>query len=592
MKDFSFSFKSFILATLNQFKWIFIAQFLIAIFWAIDISLRPYLVKKIVDKITLIPSLQVFSSLTPIIILYIFTSIIIVASFRLYDWIIFCFQPILKKHISNVLVQHMIKHSPSFYYNHFSGSVANKINDITNAVPSIISIIIDRLFSSTLALLIAIYTVWSVNIKFAIGLTIWIAAFLFFSITMAYKAKHLSDKAAEVRSTIAGHIIDIFTNIVNICFFAKMDYEHKRLGSMYEKSIKYEQAKGWFLIKIHTFQEASFIIFQSICFWWLILGISNQTNTSGDFALILILNISIINCLHNISHEIGEFSTSIGNLTQGLRIVTTPLEIKDILGAKDIKVNQGEIVFENIKFYYYKNKPLFENICLKIPSGQKVGLVGYSGSGKSTFVNLILRVFDPKEGRIIIDNQDIKEISQVSLRRAIGIISQDPLLFHRTVTENIRYGKEDASDEEIINAAKKAYAHQFICKLTQSYNTLLGERGVKLSGGERQRIAIARILLKNPPILILDEATSHLDSITESMIQKSLLDLMKAKTTIVIAHRLSTLLEMDRILVFDKGKIVQDGTHKHLITVEGLYKRLWDTQLDGFLPFQKKIVKY
>jgi len=575
MKDFSFSLKSSIVAILRQFKWIFIAQFLIAIFWAIDISLRPYLVKKIVDKITLIPSLQVFSSLTPIIILYIFTSIIIVASFRLYDWIIFCFQPVVKKHISTVLVQHMIKHSPSFYYNHFSGSVANKINDITNSVPSIINIIIDRLFSSTLALLIAIYTVWSVNIKFAIGLTIWIVVFLFFSITMAYKAKHLSDKAAEVRSTIAGHIIDIFTNIVNVCFFAKMDYEHKRLCSMYEKSIKAEQAKGWFLIKIHTFQEGSFIIFQSICFWWLMLGISNQTNTSGDFALILILNISIINCLHNISHEIGEFSTSIGNLTQGLRIVTTPLEIKDIPGAKDIKVNQGEIVFENVKFYYYKNKPLFENICLKIPSGQKVGLVGYSGSGKSTFVNLILRVFDLKEGRIIIDNQDIKEISQVSLRRAIGIISQDPLLFHRTVAENIRYGKEDALDEEIIKIAKQAHA--------------LGERGVKLSGGERQRIAIARILLKNPPILILDEATSHLDSITESMIQKSLLDLMKEKTTIVIAHRLSTLLEMDRILVFDKGKIVQDGTHKHLITVEGLYKKLWDTQLDGFLPFQKKL---
>ena len=163
------------------------------------------------------------------------------------------------------------------------------------------------------------------------------------------------------------------------------------------------------------------------------------------------------------------------------------------------------------------------------------------------------------------------------------------MLFHRTVAENIRYGKEDALDEEIIKIAKQAHAHNFICKLVQSYNTLLGERGVKLSGGERQRIAIARILLKNPPILILDEATSHLDSITESMIQKSLLDLMKEKTTIVIAHRLSTLLEMDRILVFDKGKIVQDGTHKHLITVEGLYKKLWDTQLDGFLPFQKKL---
>lgn len=589
MKDGSFSFKCFILTTLNQFKWFFIAQFLIAVFWAIDISLRPYLIKTIIDKINLTPSSQVFSSLVILIILYILISIIIVINFRIYDWIILCFQPILKKHISTALLNYMIKHSPSFYHNHFSGSVTNKINDITNSIPIIINIIIDRLFSSILAILIAIYTVWSVNIKFAIGLIVWIMVFLVLSIKIAKKAKDLSDKAAEVRSNIVGNIVDIFTNIVNVCFFAKMDYENKYLDSMYERSIKAEQIRGWFLIKVHTFQEVSFIIFQSICFWWLMLGISNQTNTSGDFALILILNISIINCLHNISHEIGEFSTSIGNLTQGLRVVTAPLEIKDIIGAKDIKINQGEIIFENVKFYYYENKPLFENICLKIPSGQKVGLVGYSGSGKSTFVNLILRVFDPKEGRIIIDNQDIKEISQISLRRAIGVISQDPSLFHRTVAENIRYGKENASDEEIIKTAKRAHAHSFICNLTQSYNTLLGEKGVKLSGGERQRIAIARILLKDSRILILDEATSHLDSITESMIQKSFSDLMKAKTAIVIAHRLSTLLQMDRILVFDKGRIVQDGTHKHLVTLEGLYKKLWDTQLDGFLPSQKKL---
>jgi ATP-binding cassette subfamily B protein len=225
---------------------------------------------------------------------------------------------------------------------------------------------------------------------------------------------------------------------------------------------------------------------------------------------------------------------------------------------------------------------------LEILAGQKIGLVGYSGGGKTSFVNLILRLYEISEGSILIDNQDIRDVTQDSLRRAIAMIPQEPVLFHRTLLENIRYGRIEATDEEVIAASKRAYAHEFISKLPENYHTLVGERGIKLSGGQRQRIAIARAILKNAPILILDEATSQLDSVTEEYIQASLAELMQGKTTIVIAHRLSTLLHMDRILVFDQGKIIQDGTHAELLAQAGLYKTLWDAQVGGFLPDKDK----
>jgi ATP-binding cassette subfamily B protein len=241
------------------------------------------------------------------------------------------------------------------------------------------------------------------------------------------------------------------------------------------------------------------------------------------------------------------------------------------------------IEFDQVCFNYQSSNALFVNQSIKIESGQKVGLVGFSGGGKTTFVNLILRLYDINSGRILIDGCDISKVTQDSLRSHIGMIPQDPSLFHRTLMDNIRYGDINATDEDAINAAKRAHAHDFIEKLPNGYDSLVGERGIKLSGGQRQRIAIARAMLKNAPILILDEATSALDSVTEHLIQASLWELMCSKTSLVIAHRLSTLLHMDRILVFDKGCIIEDGKHSELIAQNGVYKNLWDAQVGGFL---------
>jgi ATP-binding cassette subfamily B protein len=266
-------------------------------------------------------------------------------------------------------------------------------------------------------------------------------------------------------------------------------------------------------------------------------------------------------------------------------------EIRDVDGAKKIEVKEGEIIFNDITFGYSKDRNVFENLNVKINAHQKIGLVGYSGSGKSTFNNLILRLFDVQKGEILIDGQDIKTITQESLHKQIAVIPQEPMLFHRSVMENIRYGKLDATDEEVYEAARLAMAHAFIERLPQGYQSLVGERGVKLSGGQRQRIAIARAVLKNAPILLMDEATSALDSVTEKAIQTILDNLISQKTVLIIAHRLSTISHLERILVFHEGKIVEDGTHHELLEVNGYYAKMWHMQSDGFLPENEQAIK-
>lgn len=275
-----------------------------------------------------------------------------------------------------------------------------------------------------------------------------------------------------------------------------------------------------------------------------------------------------------------------GNITQGVSIALIPLTIQDPQPAQSLQLHQGSIVFDQVTFHYQGAATLFHKQSVSIAADQKIGLVGYSGSGKTTFINLLLRLYEITAGAIMIDGQDIRHVTQDSLHRAIGLIPQDPLLFHRSLLENIRYGRLEASDAEVITAAKQAHADEFIVQLPQGYASLVGERGVKLSGGERQRIAIARVLLKNAPILILDEATSQLDSVTEELIQQSLKRLMHGKTSIVIAHRLSTLLQMDRILVFKAGEIIEDGPHQALLAQGGLYKTLWEAQVGGLLDLR------
>lgn len=575
---------SFIMRSIRPFKWLISGQVFVAIVWAIDISLRPYIIKVILNVIADSPRNEVVEKLWAPAGFYLLVSVIIVIVFRYYDWVALKLFPGIKKYVGMALMDRMMDHSHQMYQNQFTGGLSNKISDVMNGVANIVRIFVDKFFSQTLSLFIAVYTVWTVDIKFAFGLLVWVIIFLSISLGTAPRTRELSDKAAAVRTSMMGHIVDIFSNMMSVRLFSTKNTEHANLDNIMENHVKAEQKRDRFFMNVHAIQGFCFIIFQAICLWWLVKGIEAQTMTAGDFALILSINIAMVDHLWVISHDVKEFAEYLGNVTQGLRIVTAPIEIPDKPNAKNIALSKGKIVFDNVRFHYKGTEPLFKNKSITINSGQKVGLVGFSGSGKTTFVNLILRLFDVTGGAILIDGQDIRDITQKSLRKAIAMIPQEPTLFNRTLMENIRYGKMNASEKEVITAAEKAHAHDFIRLIPEKYQVMVGERGVKLSGGQRQRIAIARAILKNSPILILDEATSQLDSMTETLIQESLWYLMEKKTCLVIAHRLSTLLHMDRIIVFDRGKIVQDGTHEDLMNQPGLYKSLWEAQIGGFLP--------
>ena len=306
--------------------------------------------------------------------------------------------------------------------------------------------------------------------------------------------------------------------------------------------------------------------------------------TVGEFAMAASLCLLLIEQARGLSRKFLEFFEYIGNVTDGVSIIVRPHEVVDHSAAATLQITRGEIRIEGLDFAYQPARPVFTGLDLVVPPGQKVGLVGFSGSGKSTLLNLVLRLFEPQGGRIVLDGQDIQQVTQESLRGAIAMIPQDPMLFHRSLMENVRYGRLDATDEEVIAAARQAHAHEFIMESEGQYESLVGERGVKLSGGQRQRIALARALIKNAKILLLDEATSSLDSVTEHYIQESLQSLMRDKTVLVIAHRLSTLAHLDRIVVFHCGRIIEDGTHHALLTRGGHYARMWTMQAGGFLP--------
>ncbi len=315
-----------------------------------------------------------------------------------------------------------------------------------------------------------------------------------------------------------------------------------------------------------------------LIFYWI-----QSKITTGEVIQVFNTTFNVIMILWISGDLMPQFFRSFGIASQALSVMNDPQDVIDPPYSQPLIVKGGEIIFENVCFQYGEKK-LFDNKDVHIKGGEKIGLVGYSGAGKSTFVNLILRFYPITKGRILIDGQDIAQITLDSLHKQVALIPQDPLLFHRTLEENIQYGNIQASQEEIIQAAKLAHCDEFIRKCPNGYASLVGERGTKLSGGERQRIAIARAMLASAPILILDEATSSLDSVTEQFIQESLERVMQNRTTLVIAHRLSTLTKMDRILVFEQGKVVEEGSHSELIAKAGHYARMWDMQSGGFLP--------
>ena len=448
---------------------------------------------------------------------------------------------------------------------------------------------LDDIYAQSVGMSVAIITLLFIHPVFSLILIGWALTFLLITFLFLKPIQQLSHDFAESKTSVVGRMVDSIGNIVNVRLFARYPEENQYIRQSIKTAVQKDRAMQTKIISMRLFWDVSIILLMSLNLFILLYMYSKNIVSIGDFTFVISLSISVLWNLWFLASQFVSFSGQIGVCRQALSIITQPHEIIDAPNAKPLVVSQGVIKFHNVTFHYGEGTHLFKNKNIVIEGGQKVGLVGFTGSGKSTFVNIILRLFEVESGEITIDDQNINLVTQKSLREQIALIPQDITLFHRSLMENIHFGNAQATEAEVIEVAKKAHCHEFISQLSQGYQSLVGERGIKLSGGQRQRIAIARAMLKNAPILILDEATSSLDSVTEKYIQDALNLIMQNKTTIVIAHRLSTLSKMDRILVFDNGKIIEDGTHETLVAKGGHYARMWQMQAGGFLPERENI---
>ncbi|AGB12941.1 ABC transporter ATP-binding protein [Vibrio parahaemolyticus] len=484
--------------------------------------------------------------------------------------------------------RYLLNQSLNFYQDDFAGRVATKVMQTSLAVRETVMKSMDVFVYVTVYFTSMVMMLAAADWRLMIPMIVWLLVYIAIQIYFVPKLKDVASEQADARSTMTGRIVDSYTNIQTVKLFS-----HSQRETQYA-----EQGMKGFLNTVYrqmrlvtgfdvAVEISNYILVFSVAALSIYLWLDSAISV-GAIAIAVSLALRVNGMSMWIMWEVGALFENMGTVVDGMKTLSKPIDIQDKPNAKDLVVSQGGIQFDNVSFHYGENKGVINHLNLDIKPGEKVGLVGRSGAGKSTLVNLLLRFHDVEEGSIKIDGQNIADVTQDSLRSKIGMVTQDTSLLHRSIRDNILYGNPTASEEELLKATKQAHAHEFIETLTDpfgnvGYDAQVGERGVKLSGGQRQRIAISRVLLKDAPLLVLDEATSALDSEVEAAIQESLNELMQGKTVIAIAHRLSTIAQMDRLIVLDKGNVVEQGTHQELIAHNGIYAQLWAHQTGGFL---------
>jgi ATP-binding cassette subfamily B protein len=480
------------------------------------------------------------------------------------------------------LFRYLTGHGASFFQERFAGAITNKIANAAQGVQGLLQMWTWSFQTLILGIAFDTYLLFSTHYYFAVALLIWLVIFMSVNLKMVFGLRKLAYLHAEASSTLKGKYVDSTANIETVQQQAQEAYERNYVQKYIQRE-RMAHIASWFrfewILVINGFLLGAFYVGM---FALSVFLFDREIITLGAIVMVVTIVFNLERNLFFLGEQMSRAMQLYGQIDEGLGEILKPHDITVPAQAPQLALQGGNIVFQAVTFQYGE-QPVFSDLALEIPGGQKVGLVGPSGAGKSTLVNLLLRQFDVQSGSILIDGQDIAAIDLGSLRHSIALVPQSTSLLHRTLAENIRYGRLAATDEELYEAAQMAHASEFIAQLPQGFDTFVGERGVKLSGGQRQRIAIARAILKDAPILVLDEATSALDSESEHAIQEALEKLMVGRTVIAIAHRLSTLQQMDRILVLEGGKIVEDGSHVELIKRDGLYKRLWDSQVGGFL---------
>ena len=567
--------------------WAYVASLiLLYITYDVLVGILPQLtVKWLVDGIqNAAPDVPLLTQMVPMLTIVAFMYLALLVSDILSSWIRGHYSPIVRVKIAEVVHRRMAKQSVAFFKDNSAGFLVEQSNFVINKynkiaidhINEIIALVMTVSVNS--ALLFKIH--WAVASLFAVcaGLRLIHCAF------HARKLWTSGKRAAKLGSMVTSNYVDSISNFMNIKLFSRRDSENRYLNKVRGHWVKARQ--------IATYYERKFWIlpysFEQICavgmvFLLIRLYGSGHINL-GDIAFTFMSFAMMMNLIRKITWKIPEIADDVTTVTQAYNDIAKPVSVCDCDGAKLLRTDKCQIDFSNVSFKYKDNDWIFKNLNLCIKPGEKVGLVGLSGSGKSTLLYLIMRLYDINKGSIKIDGKDVRDVTQDSLRACVSFVPQDCVLFNRTLAENISYGKSDARMSDIISAAKQASAHEFIMNTEQGYNTPVGDRGITLSGGQRQRVAIARTICKDAPIVVMDEATSALDSKTEQLVQNSMKKILRGRTALVVAHRLSTLRQMDRIIVLDHGKIAEQGSHNELIkNKDGIYAKLWSMQVDGFI---------
>ncbi|WP_416424453.1 ABC transporter ATP-binding protein [Pseudomonas sp. App30] len=569
----------FVLLFLRRFKGWYLAILLLQIGAAVCTILVPWGLGRLTGLISHLADIrQAFDVLQTPLLLFAGLLVLEMLMLRIGNGCHIHVVPIQRRAVTQTLFAYLQQHSHRFVSSEFAGALAHKVSEVSMGVNMTIAIVLFDLIPVVVTLSVSVLLLYLAAPALGQFMLVWALLFTGISYWLARRSQPLAQQFSSARSLSNGKVVDAVSNLTNIRLFARHAYEYDYLNGYLNREMKaayrafiYMEKIRWLLSGLGVALKLGMVLLA------LYLWRAQRLDLAG-FVMATSLSLLIVNDVGNLARRLLDFFEAAGNIANGVRTLVRPHEVTDQATAGLLQVKRGNIEFRDVTFGYRPGQAIFQGFNLSIPAGQRVGLVGSSGSGKSTLLSLLLRLYDVQGGAVLIDGQDVRQVTQHSLHGQIGLIPQEPGLFHRTIRENIHYGRLDASHEELDAAIHRAGAQGFIGEMEHGYESLVGERGVKLSGGQRQRIAIARVILKDAPILVMDEATSSLDSITERFIQDKLDEIMDDKTVLVVAHRLSTVAHLDRILVLDHGRLVEDGSHEQLLAQRGHYYRLWSRQ--------------